>query len=573
MPYADSSFRELCRSIESHVRGAGSPEDVYPLVYLVRSLRDSGFTSSSHKAIEAASRGDEDIAASLELALDRLSPSASLGNLVDAMGTLSKDDLDAYLKNGPANHGMSEAMFATPKGIADLAAAILDIHSDDKVVDFGCGRGTFLETAAEKCPDATLAGVDINRDALSIAKMRSNASGSSVTYIHEDMFRFYEDAVSGEPVDKAFSNYPWGMRTLTLPQSTEYVGRVMRGQERYSRPNSSDWVYNRLLVDSLSENGIAVAIMSNGACFNGMDKPARSYFIKNGFVKAVVALPQGVFAPYTSILTSLVILCPGGAKGVRIVDATDLGTSDRRGCTIGDADIKTILERLESDSEKSTVKTVDELAARSFDLSAKRYLQKEVKVPNGVPLSSVATIQRGASVRAADLDALVCDQDTGINYLNLGNISDGGIDDELPNLSVLDPKLEKYCIRDGDVLISKNGAPFKVAVAEVPEGRKILANGNLYAVRVNRDKIDPYYLAAFFSSPSGKELLAREAVGTAIPNMPVSALSIINVPLEEPERQKAVATSYLAKVDEIKVLKLRLFRARQEIADAFDGEA
>ena len=112
-----------------------------------------------------------------------------------------------------------------------------------------------------------------------------------------------------------------------------------------------------------------------------------------------------------------------------------------------------------------------------------------------------------------------------------------------------------------------------MAVAEVPEGRKILANGNLYAVRVNRDKIDPYYLAAFFSSPSGKELLAREAVGTAIPNMPVSALSIINVPLEEPERQKAVATSYLAKVDEIKVLKLRLFRARQEIADAFDGEA
>ena len=189
-----------------------------------------------------------------------------------------------------------------------------------------------------------------------------------------------------------------------------------------------------------------------------------------------------------------------------------------------------------------------------------------------VNLGSVATITRGASVRAAELDALACEEDTGISYLNLGNISDGGIDDELPNLSSLDPKLEKYCIRDGNVLISKSGAPFKVAVAEVPEGRKVLANDNLYVLEVDRDKIDPHYLAAFFLSPAGKELLAREAVGTAIPNVPIRALSAIKVPLLDADRQKAIANAYLAKTDEIKVLKLRLEKARGEIADLFDEE-
>ena len=61
-------------------------------------------------------------------------------------------------------------------------------------------------------------------------------------------------------------------------------------------------------------------------------------------------------------------------------------------------------------------------------------------------------------------------------------------------------------------------------------------------------------------------------VGTAIPNLPIRALSSIRVPLEDAERQKAVADAYLAKTDEIKVLKLRLSRARQEITDLFDEE-
>ncbi len=109
-------------------------------------------------------------------------------------------------------------------------------------------------------------------------------------------------------------------------------------------------------------------------------------------------------------------------------------------------------------------------------------------------------------------------------------------------------------------------------MAEIPKNQKILANGNLYVLSVDKSKINPHYLAAFLSSPSGKELLAREAVGTTIPSIPVRALSAIKVPLEDDSRQKAVAEAYLAKTDEIKVLKLRLSRARQEICDLFDEE-
>ncbi len=570
LPYDNSHIAETAFTIAGRLRGVSSQTDLYALSYLARTAHANGTTNDFEKTIEAAAQGDKDIALCIESAIAR--SDLSFEDITSALASLDGSALDAYLGHGPVAQNVFSGASVTPKGVARLALAILDIQPGEKVVDYGCGQGNFLEAAAEQCPEADYLGVEANPGTLAAAKIRSKVRGSQIEYALGDMFCFYEDSIAGSPVAKAFSNYPWGMRTMMFEKSSGYIEKVLKGQERYRRPTSADWVFNRLLVDSLKEDGTAVAVMSNGACFNGIDKPVREYFVKNGFIEAVVALPKGVFAPYTMIQTSLVVLCPGGAEGVRFVDATDLGTSDRRSCSIDDAAIETILGRLNEDSEKSALKTIDEVAARNFDLSAKRYLEKEIKVPNGIALGSVAKITRGASIRAAELDKLVCDEDTGLSYLNLKNISDGYIDDELPNLCVLDPKLERHCIHNGDVLVSKNGAPFKVAVAEIPKGRKVLANGNLYVLSVETGKINPYYLAAFLCSPSGKELLAREAVGTAIPNIPVRALSEIKVPLEDADRQKAVADAYLAKTDEIKVLKLQLSRARQEISDLFDEE-
>ena len=569
---ANAQTKEIGWTLSTRLRGSLPSEHLYPLVYLARFAQKTGRCDDHVEMIELASQGDGDIAALLNHAYERLSADGSFDELLAAISNFSGETIDTYLQNGPISQGIFGVESSTPEGIARLALAVLDIKPDEKIIDFGCGTGNFLEAAAAKCPGAKLVGVELNPSILAIAKLRSKVTSSKICYACDDMFRYFDSNIEHSPVDKAFSNYPWGMQTKMFSKSSNYIEKVMKGQERYSRPSSSDWVFNRLLVDSLKKDGAAAAVMSNGACFNGMDKPVREYFVKNGFIKAIVALPKGVFAPYTMIQTSFVILSAGGSKGVRFVDATDLGTNDRRSCSIDETAINAIVERLGTDSEKSVFKTLDEIAARDFDLSAKRYLEIEIEIPNGVGLGSVAKIMRGASVRAAELDALVCDEDTGLSYLNLGNISDGSIDDDLPNLSTLDMKLEKYRIHDGDVLISKSGAPFKVAVAEVPEDRKIIANGNLYVLSTNREKIDPYYLAAFFSSPTGKELLAREAVGTTIPSVPIKALSNIKVPLEDADRQKTIADAYLAKTDEIKLLKLRLSRARQELTDLFDEE-
>ncbi len=574
MAYSTADINNIDRAISDNLRTFVKAEDCYPLVYVAHYAINKNMTSESVEQIaHAAAEGSEDVEQLLLSVIAPLSKDNMFEGAVDTVRGLDNNDVEAYLRHGKIPRNVFDTEASTPDGIAKLALAILDVEDGDRVVDYGCGKGNFLEMAKAIRPTSNAIGVEANARTLALAKIRSKASESNIEYHMGDIFGFHEEHIAANPVDKAFSNYPWGIRTTHLQGTSRYIDDVLKGIGRYGRPSSADWVFNQLLVDSLTPEGTAVAIMSNGACFNGTDRSVREYFVKNGFIEAIVALPKGMFAPYTIIQTSLIVLRAGGSKGIRFVDASDLGVNDRRGSSLDDEAIKAILGRLSEDSEKSAVKSIEEIASRDFDLSAKRYLEREIEVPNAVDLGSVCDIIRGAVVRASELDALVCDEDTGMSYLNLGNIADGSIDENLPNLRELDPKLEKYCIEDGDVLVSKNGAPFKVVVADVPEGRKILANGNLYMVRVNREKINPYYLAAFLNSPTGKELLAREAVGTTIPNVPVKALAALQIPLEDENRQKSIASAYLAKTDEIKVLKLRLQRAQKEVADLFDEEA
>lgn len=538
------------------------------LAYTVKS-GDRSYSSLS-EVIEAAAGDDQLIRNSLDDAASKV----GAGRLLAMAEKVSTEDLLTYLLAGPVANSPMSGECSTPDSIASLVCGILDVQDGDLVVDFGSGVGSFLEQVAKTSGGSRLVGVELNVGNVAAARIRAKVSGSSAAYELGDMFDYFERALADEKADKVFSNYPWGMRAKHLEGKSEYLEKVLKGMSEYGRPTSADWVFNRLLIDSIDEGGIAVGIMTNGSAFNGADARVRRYFIENGWIRAAISLPAGVFSPWSNIGTTLVVLGHGNTEGVRLVDATDLGTKERRGVSLSDGDVQEIVTRMGADSDKSALAPVDELAERDYTLSANRYLQKEIRLANPVALKSVILdVTRGAGLRAKELDELTCAEDTGIRYLNLANIVDGSIDDELPFLKDLDPKLEKYCLETGDLLLSKNGAPYKVAVAEVPHGQRILANGNLYIVKLDTEKVDPYYVVAFLNSPDGKEILARASKGSVIPNLPLSELNKIKIPLETMEKQLRIAAAYRAKLDEIGVLKLRLARARKELVDLFDEEA
>ncbi len=455
--------------------------------------------------------------------------------------------------------------YGTPDSICNLAYAVLGIKDGDRVADFGCGRGNFLIGAADKASSLYLYGIDINIEAVALTSIKLDLLADKWDTEIGDML----ETDASEHFDKVFSNFPFGLRPAFMRGKGEYYKSLRFGTDGIGRPASADWLFNKFAFDSLDEGGKAVTVMTNGAAFNGGDMQARKYFINNGMIEAVIALSANLF-PGTAIATVLVVL--GRNDGpIRMVDATDLSVSGRRWDTIGDDEIEQILTRLKVDSDCSKLISKDEFAAADYTLAPSRYLGRNIELENASCIGDLAlSIERGAAITARDLDALTVDDDTELSFLRISDISDGYINTDLPHLRELDPKTRKQCLRNGDLIISKNGAPFKIAVAEVPEGKTILANGNLYVIRLDTERVDPYFVAAFLVSDDGKELMDRMVVGTAIPNLPLSNLKRIQIPVPDKDIQDAVVRQYRARLDEIEVLKIKLGKARIGAVSVYD---
>ena len=58
-----------------------------------------------------------------------------------------------------------------------------------------------------------------------------------------------------------------------------------------------------------------------------------------------------------------------------------------------------------------------------------------------------------------------------------------------------------------------------MAVAEVKKGMKMLGNGNLFIIELDNEKINPYFIKAFFDSEAGTAALNSIVVGATIPNI------------------------------------------------------
>ena len=453
----------------------------------------------------------------------------------------------------------------TPGSICDLALKILDIGAGEVVADLGCGAGSFLEDAVEISGDSIkVYGIDcdINLACLAIARMEL----LKADYLIEigDVFEQTERT----SFDKVFTNYPFGMRIAAMKGNGEYYEAMKTGSQGFGRPASADWMFNKVAFDSLKNDGTAVAVMTNGAAFNGGDRQARKYFVDNGMIKAVIALPSNLFAS-TAIPTTLIILGKNDGE-IRMVDATDLAVPGRRRNTLGTEEINEVLDRLVRDGASSTLVSKEDIASKDYNLYPTRYLGRDLNLENPTKLGDLAvSIERGARIPAQELDELTIDSDSRITYLRLSDISDGRISDDRPRLRQIDCVTERYWLKTGDLIVSKNGAPFKIAVAEIAENDIVLANGNLYIIRLNTDIIDPYFTAAFLSSDDGKEALERYVVGTAIPNLPLKNLKELQIPVPPMEKQQEIASAYRASLDEIEILKIKLAKARVAMSEAY----
>lgn len=549
------AIANACRSQTTHL-----DETVFAAAYvLIKSLEDYQISVDSmdyyfHTANESETR---------KLFI-RQSLEGSWNSIRELKYRFSADEFKALLLfyNGNFNRGWDGS---TPTGVSQLAARLLNIKPGMRVLDFGTGMGAFIRECSFIEPSAAYVGVELQTELAVIADIRAEILGGDIRI---QLGNLFDGNANDHQYDAVFANYPLGMRARGAGSLGEEYIRTLPPE--YVRLSSMDWIFNRKAYDCVAGPGRVICIMANGSTWNTIDRKARRHFLESGTVEMVITLPPRIFEN-TAVGTTMIVFSHGNEKTM-MVDASEQCEKGRRMNVITDENIEAILDACYHETDISRCVTAQEIAENQFNLSPAAYLEvEEQHIENGVELGTVVSITRGAQLQASALDEMSSDVATDYQYLMLANIQNGIIDDELPYLREIDSKLEKYCLKPDDLLLSKNGAPFKLAVAEVRAGQHILANGNLYVMTVDRTKADPYYIKAYLESEKGAAALKRITVGSTIPSLGVEQLKKLLIPLPSLEEQKRIADEYKACVAELKSLRRKTAKVLDRMNHVYDS--
>ncbi len=457
----------------------------------------------------------------------------------------------------------------TPESLVRLSERILNCTKKDDVADVCCGSGAFVVDHIIQGSGAMITGFDISVQKIIMSKIRVELIGGKSEFVIGNVFETIPE--SGKKFDKIFSNYPFGLRLKMLDTGADYLDALFTGNPIFTKATSSDWIFNRLICDSLTKKGKAVAIITNGSTWNSIDTSTRRYFVENGLIESVIALPKNMF-PYAGVATSLIVFSRGN-KSIRLVDATNTYVPGRRVNTFSNENINAIIGALKEDNDISKQITLEELRDNDYSLHFGRYASLPVEIENGVKFESVIKrITRGAPCTAKELDEMSSEIPTNSQYLMLANIKDGMIDENLHYITGIDDKLKKYCLKNNNLILSKNGYPYKVAVVNMDGNKQILANGNLYIIELDEAKANPYYIKAFLDSEEGIAALKGITVGATIPNIGVEDLKSIIIPLPSLDEQERIAKKYQAARDEVFILRKRLEQAINRLQHCLDDD-
>lgn len=475
-------------------------------------------------------------------------------------------DLNKYDYNG------------TPSSIIKLALKVLDIKTGEDVYDMCSGRGDFLVDAGSKV-NANFYGKELNEEEIIVSKIRNSLLQDRYFNIEmSDVIEspFFIKDHERLKFDKIFSNYPF---LLKLNYDNFNEAKNLLANEKinfvnaYSRSVSTDWFFNTIIINSLKENGKAVAIMPNGTLYKYTDKAIREKFINGGYIESIISLPERMF-DYTSIPVTMIVFNKDiNRSSIRMIDASNIFESSRNSNSFSEENLKTIYNMYVNDNKSALCENIsyEQIKNKDYILSPANHLSsvlETLKLKNGVEFGSVIKkITRGAQISSRELTELaVKGEDTSkYKYLKISDIQNGLIAKNLLEIKPKDNRLDKYCAKNLSLLISAKGTKIKTAIVESVEDEMLIAGGNFLVIDLDFDKVNPFYIQSFLEGNLGQALLQRIQTGSVIKSINSSALKKMKIPMIDLEKQNKIANRYRAVNDEIIYLKNKVEKLEDEL--------
>lgn len=496
---------------------------------------------------------------------------SNLYNILKYLDNLSeKEIIDIICED----YGMfSRYNISTPKSINELTYQIFEKNNNNsEILDICSYTGNFLTYYAKRKKNYNFTGIEINTKSNIIAQEKMNALKVGNKLIENNVFGYKFT----KKYDKVFCNYPFGLKfnqsDLDLINKNhnelkyEFTGRI-----------SSCWAFVNSVINSLSKDGKGIAVMNNAGLYKLPDAEYRKLLVDNGLIEAVISLPEKIFAPYTSIPVTLLVLSRNN-KQIKFINAEKMILNKTTSRFMNELDVEEILKEYNTNSNTSNTKIVnlEDVKNNNYSLYTSNYMEIEkIEIKNPMKLNTICKdIYRGYQVSSNEIKQYSENINGREEYqiVNITNITDGNIDSDLTKIYPETDKMDKYLLQDKDLLVSSKGTLSKFAVVEIKNNEKYIPSGNFTILRLDTNFINPYYLKIFFESNKGTAIINSIKSGGILPAINLSQFKEINVPVPSIEEQNRIVNRYLAKTDEIKMIKNKLNKLEENLIDITNEE-
>ena len=318
----------------------------------------------------------------------------------------------------------------TPKSINQLMIALADINEESRILDPTFGIGSTYEEVLERNPGQKIVGQELNPTIYSFALGLSLLPWCYGTEV------FQGDSISAprftnQKFDRVITNAPFGIRATN--ETWDMVQNDPYNRFRYGLPpkSSLDWAFIMNGLEALEGEGKAVFSVSNSALFmGGQVTKIRENFLAADLIEAVIALPSGLFSPYTQIPTAILVINKNKQRlinKIRMINATSVPViKTKASVTLAEESLRKIIEAYEgNDDVEGFVKSVDSDEIRKQDsiLLPEQYVKDTVyKIDDDMVIEiDAAKWTEAGTVKLADIAEIY----RGFNAISSDEATDG----------------------------------------------------------------------------------------------------------------------------------------------------
>ncbi len=211
--------------------------------------------------------------------------------------------------------------FRTPRHIIDFIVDVVNPTKDDKVLDPACGTGGFLVSSYKHILEQHDGKDDLKKKEKTLTpderkKLMANFEGYDIdpTMVRIAQVNMYLHQFKNPKIfqyDSLSSEERWNDKfdvILANPPFMSPKGGI-KPHNKFSIPSSrSEVLFVDYIMNHLRPKGRAGIIVPEGIIFQSgtAHKQLRKNLVEDGLY-AVVSLPQGVFAPYSGVKTSILL--------------------------------------------------------------------------------------------------------------------------------------------------------------------------------------------------------------------------------------------------------------------------